>query len=307
MQISNKTCHWALQKSELCLKLGGRTDDLFILLLLIAACLVPDYQQSRVYAQEVAGTTAEVDQALLPLSRAHAHNDYEHPRPLMDALDHGFMSIEADVFLVNGDLLVAHYLKDVKPERNLDRLYLRPLYQRFLENQGAVYRQPGTVILLVDIKSDGEGAYTELERQLAPYKDMLTSCKDGQITEKAVTIIISGDRPIAKISESNPRFVGIDGRLSDLASAPQDQKSPTLMPLISDNWRVHFRYRGEEAMSEAERTKLREIVSQTHQQGRKIRFWATPESERVWRELTEAGVDLIGTDELDRLASFLRN
>ena len=37
------------------------------------------------------------DKTAVPLARAHAHNDYEHPRPLRDALDHGFTSVEADV------------------------------------------------------------------------------------------------------------------------------------------------------------------------------------------------------------------
>src|SRR4051812_44226103 len=43
-----------------------------------------------------------------PLKNAHAHNDYLHPRPLFDALDQGFTSVEVDVFLVNGQLLVGH-------------------------------------------------------------------------------------------------------------------------------------------------------------------------------------------------------
>lgn len=33
-----------------------------------------------------------------PLDRAHAHNDYEHARPLIDALERGFGSVEADVY-----------------------------------------------------------------------------------------------------------------------------------------------------------------------------------------------------------------
>ena len=37
-----------------------------------------------------------------PLAQAHAHNDYEHTRPLHDALDHSFTSVEADVWLVDG-------------------------------------------------------------------------------------------------------------------------------------------------------------------------------------------------------------
>jgi len=42
--------------------------------------------------------------ALRPLPQAHSHNDYEQKRPLLEALDHGFCSVEADVFLVEGSL-----------------------------------------------------------------------------------------------------------------------------------------------------------------------------------------------------------
>ena len=34
----------------------------------------------------------------VPLIHAHAHNDYQHKRPLLDALDHDFCSVEADVY-----------------------------------------------------------------------------------------------------------------------------------------------------------------------------------------------------------------
>ena len=36
----------------------------------------------------------------------HAHNDYEHPRPLFDALDQKFQSVEADIWL-NGKKILA--------------------------------------------------------------------------------------------------------------------------------------------------------------------------------------------------------
>ncbi len=52
--------------------------------------------------------TQSVFQEPTPLARAHAHNDYRHHRPLLDALAHGFTSVEADVFLVDDQLLVAH-------------------------------------------------------------------------------------------------------------------------------------------------------------------------------------------------------
>ena len=62
-------------------------------------------------ASDSTGRSSEVE----PLAQAHAHNDYEHPRPLLDALDHGFTSVEADVWLVDGELLVAHDLATSGP------------------------------------------------------------------------------------------------------------------------------------------------------------------------------------------------
>src|SRR4026207_739199 len=75
-----------------------------------------------------------------PLAHAHAHNDYEHARPLLDALAHGFCSAGAAVWLVNEQLLVAHDLKDAKPERTLQALYLDPLHARVSRNGGKVLR-----------------------------------------------------------------------------------------------------------------------------------------------------------------------
>ena len=59
---------------------------------------------SPVHAQAPDKPTVSVT----PLANAHSHNDYEHDRPLLDALDHGFTSIEADIFLFEGQLLVTH-------------------------------------------------------------------------------------------------------------------------------------------------------------------------------------------------------
>ena len=49
-----------------------------------------------------------------PLRHAHAHNDYAHRRPLWDALDRGFCSVEADIFLSRGELLVGHTWFDLR-------------------------------------------------------------------------------------------------------------------------------------------------------------------------------------------------
>ncbi|MFM8582862.1 MAG: hypothetical protein ACKOFW_15385, partial [Planctomycetaceae bacterium] len=43
-----------------------------------------------------------------------------------------------------------------------------------------------------------------------------------------------------------------------------------------------------------------------HARGRLLRFWGAPDREEIWSALREAGVELLGTDDLDRLARFLR-
>ena len=60
-------------------------------------------------------------------------------------------------------------------------------------------------------------------------------------------------------------------------------------------------------MPEADRNKLKAIVDRAHAQGRKLRFWATPDTPEAWKTLRDAGVDLINTDNLDGLQKFLLN
>ena len=242
------------------------------------------------------------EQAPVPLRRVHAHNDYCHERPLLDALDQGFCSVEADIFLVDGQLLVAHNLPDVRPERTLESLYLTPLAERARVNGGRVFRDGPVVTLLIDFKNDGAKTWPVLNEALARHEGVFTRVEDGRVVEGAVTVVISGDRPFKEIEATSPRYAGIDGRLTDL-----DSDAPAhLLPLISDHWGRHFKWRGKGSMPEEERQKLRDLVEKVHRSGRRLRFWATPDVEPMWRELYEAGVDLINTDNLAGLAEFLR-
>jgi len=244
-----------------------------------------------------AGQAAEVT----PLLQAHAHNDYEHARPLLDALDHGFCSVEADIYLIDGRLLVAHDREQVRPERTLESLYLEPLKKRARSNGGRIYRDGPAFSLLIDVKSDAEPAYQALRTVLARYSELLTRFRQGRVEPSAVTVVVSGNRARKLMEAETLRYAGVDGRLEDL-----DVPSPaSLAPWISANWTNVFAWRGEGAMPDAERARLREIVRRAHEQGRKVRFWATPERPALWQELRAAGVDFINTDDLPRLRRFL--
>lgn len=243
-----------------------------------------------------------------PLSQAHAHNDYEHERPLYDALDHGFTSVEADVWLVDGELLVAHDRVDVQPGRTLESLYLDPLERRARNHGGDIYPAwDGVFQLLIDVKSEATPTYRAIDAELREHRKIMTSYSQGTVRADAVTAVISGNRDLQLMQAQKKRFAGYDGRLADLdAGLPA-----TDMPLVSDNWTRHFTWQGIGPMPEAERQKLRDIVARAHEAGYRVRFWATPDMDgpardAVWQELLDADVDHINTDDLAGLEQFLR-
>jgi len=237
----------------------------------------------------------------VPLPRAHSHNDYENERPLLDALDHGFGSIEADIHLIDGKLLVAHDRDEAAPDRTLQALYLDPLRQRIRQNGGGVYPDAPPVLLLIDIKTEAVATYAVLHDVLRRYADILTIFSGDTFDEGPVTVIISGNRPRATMAAQTIRFAAYDGRLEDL----EFHSPATFIPLVSDNWSTFADWSGEGDPPKELLTHLGEIVAKAHAQGRGIRFWATTDNTAVWSVLYDAGVDLLNADDLEGLRDFL--
>ena len=235
------------------------------------------------------------------LVHAHAHNDYNHQRPLLDALERGFASIEADVFLVNGELLVGHNKEDLRPERTLVGLYLAPLEKHVRANGGRVFEGNERLLLLVDFKSDGPAAYAALSKLLAGRDEMFSEMRDGKFVPRAVDVVITGNRPVKEIAADSARRVVVDGRLDDLRA----DVSKDLIPLVSENWFAHFTWRGDGEMPADQQQRLRELAEKVHAGGRRLRFWGAPDNEKIWSAQLDAGVDLVNTDDLDGLKRFL--
>ncbi|HEX4589071.1 MAG TPA: phosphatidylinositol-specific phospholipase C/glycerophosphodiester phosphodiesterase family protein [Gemmataceae bacterium] len=249
----------------------------------------------------LAGVGFAADAAVTPITRAHAHNDYEHTRPLFDALDQGFNSVEADIFLVDGKLLVGHTALSLKPERTLESLYLDPMRDRVRANGGRLHKDGPPAWLLIDVKTEANSTYAALDKVLAKYADVLTSIDGDRVDKKAITVVVSGNMAKAAMEKQQRRYAGYDGRAPEV-----DSDIPaSLMPWVSDNWTKLFQWRGDGKMSGEERAKLNDFVTRAHKHGRLVRFWATPEKPEFWAELRAADVDLINTDQLAELRKFL--
>lgn len=227
---------------------------------------------------------------------AHAHNDYEHARPLADALARGFTSIEADVHLVRGQLLVAHHKDSTDAARTLEALYLAPL-RAYVQS----HREPLT--LLIDVKSDSEATYVVLDSLLRRYADILTVYAGGERIDGPVVAIISGERAIGTMRKARVRFAGIDGRIADLTARPLAPAD--VMPLISDSWDKITKWKGEGPAPDGVKSAVERVVTAAHARGQHVRFWGTTDNPAVWHLLLDARVDLIGADDLDGLRDFL--
>ncbi len=226
----------------------------------------------------------------------HSHNDYNRSRPLLDALDAGMVSVEADVFLVGGRLLVAHDLKDVKPERNLRDMYLKPLADRVANSGGGAYPgYSGTFWVLIDIKTNGAACYEQFKKELSEFY-VLNSPKTK------VRFVISGDRPVDAILADRGSYAGLDGRPADLDREPSID--PVTMPWVSDAWLSNFKWLGSGEFSVENTAKLNALAKRVHDQGRLLRFWGTPDLPAIWSVQKSAGVDLFNADDLLKLRKW---
>jgi len=226
---------------------------------------------------------------------AHAHNDYEHARPLLDALANGFASVEADIYLIDGALYVSHHRPKPSQASTLQALYLDPLDSMVNSNVGSFQDQP--LLLLVDIKSDASRTLLRLMEVIRDYPRLFPEASPSTYCR----VIISGNRDYQLINETPGVF--IDGRPDDLGKG----YASTKMPLISDHFGNWMHWNGKGRPVDADLQKVRDLARKVHAEGKKLRLWAIPDQEEAWAVLLEAGVDLINTDRLEALNDFLTN
>lgn len=251
----------------------------------------------RAYADPGAG-------ARPPLPRAHAHNDYLHARPLLDALDAGFTSVEADVFLRDGELFVAHEEAQIRPGRTLEALYLAPLAAEVRD--GTIRGRGLPFQLLVDVKDNGLATYEALEQAMAAHPGLFSRYAPTP-TDAPVQVVVSGSRPLAHMQAQTTRWIGYDGRPGDLGTLPA-----SLMPLVSESWLESRMWAGSAPMTAAEQTRFLDLVSRAHAGGHRFRFWLTYDwsplqRNAIWTALLDSGYDHVNADDLDGLAEFVAN
>jgi len=228
------------------------------------------------------------------VANAHSHNDYENPIPFFTAYEAGFGSIEADIFLVGGQLFVAHDTVELKTRRTLRQYYLDPLIKAVQKNNGHAFADSGAILqMLIDIKTDSIhtlNALIEILRQIPSLSKNNT-----------IKWVITGNRPSPWLFSHYPAFIFFDGVLSKEYAA--DALSKIVM--MSADFRKYSSWRGNGEMPPPDYTAVMLQITKAHQLHKPVRFWDAPDTKNSWIEFEHLGVDFINTDRIRELADFL--
>ena len=261
---------------------------------LVKTCFI-----AAVAAGAILSTNAEDVRVPNRMPLIHSHNDYAQERPFWGAYEAGADSIEADVYLVGGDLLVAHTRKELKKENTLRRLYLEPLREVMRKNGGRARADGKPLQLMVDIKS-GKPALDRLLEIVE--QEGFRDCFDIVKNPSATRLTVTGDHSKVEDFLAYPDFVFFDVPPTRKLADGQYKR----VPLVSQCASAYTRWRSG-AMNESDKEKIRKAVRQAHAKGAKFRLWAYPDNPEAWRLAMELGLDYINTDRPAVVADFLRN
>lgn len=233
------------------------------------------------------------------LQNLHSHNDYTRNHPFVQAYGLGFGSIEVDLFLKDGELYVAHEYNEIAAKKTFDLLYLNPILKAFADSEdGYLYPEKGQLQLLIDPKTDGKAILKLLAEKIKPYRALF----DSKNNPKAVKMVISGNRPEPEEFHLYDDVFFFDGELSKTYTVSQLER----IGLFSAPFRQFSEWNGLGRLTYQDSIKVKTTIDSVHRLGKKIRFWAAPDTKTTWYEWIKMGIDYINTDRPMAAAEFMQ-
>ena len=230
------------------------------------------------------------------VAAAHSHNDYEQKIPFYTAYNARFGSIEADIFLQNGELIVAHSKEELPLHRTLDSLYLQPLLRFVKQNNGFAY--PDTMRrlqMMIDIKTEAVPTLQKLVQILQQYPELIST--------PSINWTISGKRPSPDSFNSYPSFIWFDGNIDDSYS----EAALSRIAMMSGDLADYTHWNGKSNLPQKEEAIITALVNKAHLMHKPVRFWGAPDVVNAWYQLMHLKVDYLNTDHIAELSSFLNH
>ncbi|MEX2129884.1 MAG: hypothetical protein WD772_00230 [Pseudohongiellaceae bacterium] len=232
-------------------------------------------------------------------------DDHLNERPLFDALTRRVAGLEVDVYLVEDELRIGQHIDLLTKGRTLTNLYLEPLRLLSMRNNGQVYEDASTpLVLILDIKTDAMATYKALQRVMAGYERMLTRYSMTSTLPGTISLIITGNYSSDLLASEAERFVAIQGSVTNLTDADFNRH---LSPVISLDWSGLFVWDGSGEMPADQLESLSMVSRMIRDAGAISRMLKAPPSPAVWRVLQSANIDLVDSDQVEFFGLFLRS
>lgn len=254
----------------------------------------------------------------------HSHNDYWRDVPFYSGLAAGAISTEADVWLIEGTLYVGHEPSALTKARTFESLYVKPILDTLhRQNPESPFLPDGssngvfdtasfqTLYLFVDFKTAADELWPAVLQALEPLRNgSWLSTYDGKsFTERAVTVIGTGNTELSDVRNYLPRDVFLDAPLAQLGEAKYKDLTSNEAIIASTNFAAQFGELRKPELNATQLEKLRGQIDAAHQKGIMARYWNQPNwpvrtRNAVWRTLWEEGIDLLNVDDLKAAADF---
>ena len=138
----------------------------------------------------------------------HSHNDYARRVPFYQAYAQQVASIEADVFLHDGKLLVGHDVEDLSSDMTFEALYVEPVVTLFKRNGGRAWKDSDRRLqLMVELKSATEPTLRAVAELLGRWPEVF----DPAVNPEAVRITVTGRVPEPADFGNYPAYIRFDG------------------------------------------------------------------------------------------------
>ncbi|MCL5246132.1 alkaline phosphatase [Cellulophaga sp. 20_2_10] len=221
----------------------------------------------------------------------HSHNDYLQNVPFWNAFSSGATIVEADVWLKNNALYIAHTENEILENNTLQNLYLKPLQQAVQNKQLSASR----LILMIDVKSNAEKTLKRVISVIKKYPEL--------IAHNNIEFLISGNRPQPNTYHTYPNYISFDHQELTNTLSPEDWDK---VAMVSTSFKKYSDWNGKGRLTHTDYDKVTAAIKKAKELNKPFRFWATPDSKTAWKTFVELGVAVINTDEPYKCVSYVK-
>ncbi|GAA5906659.1 hypothetical protein JCM6882_008087 [Rhodosporidiobolus microsporus] len=241
---------------------------------------------------------------------------------LQQALKEGTTWVAADIYLVDGELLVAPKPEQLEPGKTFSNCFVEPLLRIFQGSAipvGTAHRRRSSVFahisphspfqLVVRLHTPPSITFPYLVDALEPLHDaslLTTYCPNAEVTSPALVTVVSSSAHGAEMvpledlaSAPGVRFVYRDADIGAFDSDEQAQQwSQEVTPVAAGNLLEATGWDGQSAIVEEQRERIAAQVERAHKRGIKVRYEGLPQfpvhvGENVKHTLHTLGVDYL--------------